>query len=129
MGYGLEHDSHTMTAESVMRGYGLYGPQPHFVFHNLPTFLEASFLEYLDDRADFFECDDSFPAGATDLMIHNNSQTPLTIKFYGCYTTILMPTTRYFILFLPFCVENYITLVILIPRSLILALGATNIDS
>ena len=97
MGYGLDRDIRTMTGESAIRGYGPFETQPHYILHNLPATFEVAYLEYLGNRADFLDWDNSFPADATDLTIHCDSQTPLTIEFYSVIHNYFKPTTIFFI--------------------------------
>lgn len=39
-------------------------------------------MDYLDQRADFFDWDDFFPEGTMDVTMYNEGQTPLTVQFY-----------------------------------------------
>ena len=71
-GFTLEHDTCTITGTTATRGYGLQGTQPYYIIHNVPEALEAEFIDFLDARAEFFEWDDTFPEGTTDITMHND---------------------------------------------------------
>ena len=81
-GYTIDHSMHTITGQKAVRGYGLQGTQPHYVIHNVPKSLETDFIEFLDKRADYFEWDDTFPEGTTDVTMHNDGQQTMVIQFY-----------------------------------------------
>ena len=81
-GFSVEHDIRLIKGGSAIKGYGLNGTQPHYVLHNLPTTLEDDFMDHLNQRAEFFDWNNSFAERVTDLTINNEGQTPLTVRLY-----------------------------------------------
>ena len=81
-GFAMEHNNRTITGQTAVRGYGLRGTQPHYVFHNVPESLEVDFMDFVNKRANYFDWDDTSPEGTTDITMHNDGQRIKTIQFY-----------------------------------------------